>query len=198
MDKESKFTKDSDGYTAVRVVLGSESLPASDKDWMFARDENGNIAVRVVLGAGGGGITHNLGLFEDLEALEEVYPEGNPGDYALLASTDTFWVWDEDTSAWVDTDRKGQVSSVNGKTGDVTIGKSSTITLTAADWSSDTQTVNVTGMTATSIVFVSPVPSDQSDYTSAGILCTAQAAGTLTFSCDTTPANDIDVNVVML
>lgn len=55
MDKESKFTKDSDGYTAVRVVMGSESLPASDKDWMFARDENGNIAVRVVLGAGGGG-----------------------------------------------------------------------------------------------------------------------------------------------
>lgn len=74
----------------------------------------------------------------------------------------------------------------------------STITLTAADWSSNTQTVNVTGMTATGVVFVSPDPTDQADYTSAGILCTAQAAGTLTFTCDTVPSGDIDVNVVML
>lgn len=74
----------------------------------------------------------------------------------------------------------------------------STITLTAAGWSSNTQTVSVTGMTATGVVMVSPAPADQSVYTSAGVLCTAQAAGTLTFTCDTVPSGDIDVNVVML
>ena len=74
----------------------------------------------------------------------------------------------------------------------------STITLTSAGWSSNTQTVNVTGMTATGIVLVSPDPTDQSAYTSAGIICSAQAAGTLTFTCDTVPSGDIDVNVVML
>ena len=74
----------------------------------------------------------------------------------------------------------------------------STITLTSAGWSSNTQTVNVTGMTATGVVMVSPDPTDQSAYTSAGILCTAQASGTLTFTCDTVPSADIDVNVVML
>lgn len=74
----------------------------------------------------------------------------------------------------------------------------STITLTAAGWSSNTQTVNVTGMTATGVVMVSPDPTDQADYTSAGIICSAQAAGTLTFTCDTVPSGDIDVNVVML
>lgn len=74
----------------------------------------------------------------------------------------------------------------------------SIITLTAAGWSSNTQTVNVTGMTVTGVVFVSPDPTDQADYTSAGILCTAQAAGTLTFTCDSVPSGDIDVNVVML
>lgn len=74
----------------------------------------------------------------------------------------------------------------------------STITLTSAGWSSNTQTVNVTGITATGVVLVSPDPTDQADYTSAGILCTAQAAGTLTFTCDTVPSGDIDVNVVML
>ena len=73
-----------------------------------------------------------------------------------------------------------------------------TITLAAADWSSNTQTVSVTGMSADGVVMVSPDPTDQSAYTSAGILCTAQAAGTLTFACDTVPSADIDVNVVML
>jgi hypothetical protein len=74
----------------------------------------------------------------------------------------------------------------------------STIILTAAGWSSNTQTVSVTGMTATGVVMVSPDPTDQSAYTSAGIICSAQAAGTLTFTCSTTPSADLSVNVVML
>lgn len=78
------------------------------------------------------------------------------------------------------------------------IGVNTTVTLATANWSSNTQTVNVTGMTATGVVLVSPDPTDQADYTSAGILCTAQAAGTLTFTCDTVPSGDIDVNVVCL
>lgn len=73
-----------------------------------------------------------------------------------------------------------------------------TITLTAAGWSNGSQTVSVSGITSTGVVFVSPDPTDQADYTSAGILCTAQAAGTLTFTCDTVPSGDIDVNVVCL
>jgi hypothetical protein len=73
-----------------------------------------------------------------------------------------------------------------------------TVTLAAANWAGGSQTVSVTGMTATGIVFVNPDPSYQADYTSAGIFCTAQAAGTLTFTCDTTPSNDIDVVVVMM
>jgi hypothetical protein len=73
-----------------------------------------------------------------------------------------------------------------------------TVTLAAAGWSSNTQTVSVTGMSADGVVMVSPDPTDQSAYTSAGILCTAQAAGTLTFTCDTVPSGDLSVNIVML
>lgn len=73
-----------------------------------------------------------------------------------------------------------------------------TATLAAADWSSNTQTVSVTGMTADGVVFVNPTPANQSAYTDAGILCTAQAAGSLTFTCDTVPSADIVVTVVML
>ena len=74
----------------------------------------------------------------------------------------------------------------------------STITLTSAGWSGGSQTVTVTGMTTTGVVLVSPDPTDQSAYTSAGILCTAQAADSLTFTCSTTPTGDLDVVVVML
>lgn len=70
--------------------------------------------------------------------------------------------------------------------------------LTVADWSSNTQTVNVTGVTASNIVFVSPAPASAADYAAAGIVCTAQGAGTLTFTCTTVPSNAITVNVVIL
>ena len=50
--------------------------------------------------------------------------EGTAGDYAICTDTDTVWVWDEekeDAPGWIDTGKKGSVTSVNGKTGAVTI-----------------------------------------------------------------------------
>lgn len=73
-----------------------------------------------------------------------------------------------------------------------------TVTLAAASWSSNSQTVSVIGMTADGVVLVSPDPTDQSAYTSAGILCTTQNTDELMFTCDTVPSNDINVTVVML
>ena len=75
---------------------------------------------------------------------------------------------------------------------------SSTITLLAANWSSNTQTVSASDVTATNTVFVSPAPLSVSDYAAAGVMCTGQAAGTLTFTCDTTPLTDLSVSVVVL
>ena len=71
-------------------------------------------------------------------------------------------------------------------------------TLTVADWSSNTQTVTVTGVTASNVVFVAPAPASATDYSSAGIICTAQSTDSLTFTCDTVPSNDIVVNVVIM
>lgn len=71
-------------------------------------------------------------------------------------------------------------------------------TLVAADWSSSSQTINVTGVTASNNVIVAPAPASQADYTSAGIICTAQGAGTLTFTCTSTPSSDLTVNVLII
>lgn len=71
-------------------------------------------------------------------------------------------------------------------------------TLLAANWSSNTQTVSVQGVTASNNVIVSPAPASAADYASAGIVCTAQGSGTLTFTCTSVPTNDITVNVAIL
>lgn len=73
-----------------------------------------------------------------------------------------------------------------------------TATLTTNGWSSNAQTVSVTDVTADNTVIVSPAPASVSDYSSAGIYCSAQASGTLTFTCTTTPTTNITVNVIML
>lgn len=79
---------------------------------------------RVILTAdisGAGGDQHNLGYFATQAALEEAYPTAEAGDWAIVGATDTVWIWDTDNSAWVDSDQKGQVTSVNGQTGAVTV-----------------------------------------------------------------------------
>ena len=70
--------------------------------------------------------------------------------------------------------------------------------LTVADWSSNTQTITVSGVTASNVVFVAPAPASQADYTAAGIMCTAQGTDSLTFTCTTVPSNAITLNVVIL
>ena len=72
------------------------------------------------------------------------------------------------------------------------------VTLASAWWSSNTQTVTATGVTATNTVIVSPAPASIEDYTDWKVYCSAQGTDSLTFTCDTTPSNNITVNVVIL
>ena len=72
-------------------------------------------------GGGGGGDSHNKGYYATPEALREAYPTAASGDFAIVGSTDTVWLWDSDTNAWKDSDQKGQVTSVNNQTGAVVI-----------------------------------------------------------------------------
>lgn len=77
-------------------------------------------------------------------------------------------------------------------------------TLAVADWALDSltgkymQTVNVTGVTTTNTVIVSPIPANSNEYGQCGVNAIAQGSGTLTFSCDVVPSNALVVNVIML
>jgi hypothetical protein len=76
-------------------------------------DGNGNIirgvpCVAVLVGGeGGGGDQHNLGWYATETALTTAHPTASDGDYAIVGDTDTVWVWDGDTTAWVDSGAGG-------------------------------------------------------------------------------------------
>lgn len=89
------------------------------------------------------------------------------------------------------------VTSVNGSRWDVSLYSSITVTLTAANWSDNEQTVTATGVTASNSVVISPDPTSIEDYTGWMVYCSAQASNSLTFTCTTEPENDITVNVLI-
>lgn len=73
-----------------------------------------------------------------------------------------------------------------------------TCTLGTSGWTSDSITVNATGVTASNNVIVAPAPASASAYAAAGIVCTAQGAGTLTFTRTSANTASITVNVLIL
>lgn len=58
-----------------------------------------------------------LGAYTNETALRTAHPTGSFGEYAIVGSTDTTWVWDVEGADWVDSGMKGAVTSVNGRTG---------------------------------------------------------------------------------
>lgn len=50
----------------------------------------------------GGGSSHDLGWYATPLDLTTAHPTATDGDYAIVGTTDTFWIWDSDTNAWVD------------------------------------------------------------------------------------------------
>ena len=75
-----------------------------------------------------------------------------------------------------------------------------TITLPAAGWSDNAQTVTVSGVSADETAqMITPTPklSSQTAYYEAGILCTGQATNSLTFTCTAAPEEDLTVYVVI-
>ena len=75
-----------------------------------------------------------------------------------------------------------------------------TVTLKALNlsWSNNTFTVGVSGVTTSSTVIVSPIPSQQDAYTEAGMKCYEQGSGFLRFSREKVNESAIMVNVLII
>ena len=74
------------------------------------------------------------------------------------------------------------------------------VTLTASGWNANTktQTVSVSGVTATVNLIITAAPDSYMAYAKAGVRCTAQGAGTLTFACETVPTANVVANVLII
>ena len=72
-----------------------------------------------------------------------------------------------------------------------------TATIATSAWSNLSATVNISGVTASNNVIVSPDPTSREVALKAQMYCSAQGSGTLTFTCKTVPTANVVVNVLM-
>lgn len=73
-----------------------------------------------------------------------------------------------------------------------------TATLTVNGWSNNTQTVSVTGVTATNTIIATYDTGSRREYLDSDIYCSAQGAGTLTFTCGSVPSSAVTVNIMII
>ena len=79
--------------------------------------------------------------------------------------------------------------------------KSYTLSLPAASWSENSQTVSVSGIVADEAsqqITAMPAAASQAAYYAAGVYASAQSAGSLTFTCTTVPTEDLTVYVTVM
>ena len=57
-----------------------------------------------------------MGWYADAQALQSAHPTGQNGQWAIVGATDTIWIWDSDTSAWVDSGSNMDLSQYYTKT----------------------------------------------------------------------------------
>lgn len=89
---------------------------------------------------------------------------------------------------------------VQGPKGDSSILSAATITLTAANWQNNSQTVPVVGVLADKqrqVITPSPDPQSWEAAGKAMVRCTEQGADSLTFVCKSAPAEDLTYYVVI-
>lgn len=72
------------------------------------------------------------------------------------------------------------------------------VTLPATGWSDGVQTVTVSGVTTTNSVIVQAAPTSRTAWLDAGVYCSAQGAGTLTFTCEDVPESALTANVLIV
>ena len=82
---------------------------------------------------------HDKGYYANPSALEEAVPTGADGDYAIVGTTDTIWMWDSDTQSWVDSHKATDLSNyyTKGETDNLLSQKEPNISAKGSDTASD-------------------------------------------------------------
>lgn len=73
-----------------------------------------------------------------------------------------------------------------------------TVTLPVSSWETGSQTVDISNVTTSSTIIVSPIQSSHIDYCRAGVYCSSQEDGKLTFTAEYVPTANLTVNILIL
>lgn len=161
----------------------------------------GSDRIRIAAGISGNTTKTELNIFDNGTAGVNVNGTGGNslGGLFRIFNNDRYngVYYDADGSGYVDDNRLANHAYV-----DAIKPKAHKVTLTVAGWDSTakTQTVSVTGVLADEtkqLILPMPATASMSAYTEAGIMCTGQAAGKLTFTADTVPTAAIEVYVTI-
>lgn len=99
-----------------------------------AADESAKAAQQVSQGA--------VGYYATAAALNAAHPTAKDGNWAIVGTTDTIWVWDSDTEAWKDTGAETQLANYYTKDEiEAMRTKILTVTAPAAGWVADNYAV---------------------------------------------------------
>lgn len=161
-----------------------------------AADESAKAAQQVSQGA--------VGYYATAAALNAAHPTAKDGNWAIVGTTDTIWVWDSDTEAWKDTGAETQLANYYTKDEiEAMRTKILTVTVPSAGWVSGDYTVSwddggtssyntcatvtVAGVTADSRIVVS----DRTRVTDAVRMVTVlePGAGVVKFYADSAPTS---------
>lgn len=163
------------------------------------------------------------GYFASLEALEAAISAGTVAAptagtaYGIgEAAPYDVYVWDAVNNTWVNNGPLGASGGGSGVPPHGTTGQvlrkfsdadydagwgspcvALTLTLPAANWADNQQTVGATGVSADNKVIVSAAPVSFDVYGEYGIRCTGQGENSLTFLCTSPPDINIVVNVLI-
>ena len=122
------------------------------------------------------------------------------GDTLTLSSGSPNWYEGTLTATGITTNRSYNLPDKTGTialTSDIVTHTTATATLTTT-WTSNQQSVTVSGVTASNTVIVTPAPASYDAYCAAGIYCSAQAANSLTFKCEEAPSSSLTVNILIV
>lgn len=111
-----------------------------------AADESAKAAQQVSQGA--------VGYYATASALNAAHPKGKDGNWAIVGTTDTIWVWDSDTELWKDTGAETQLANYYTKD-EIEAMRTKILTVTApeAGWVSGSYAVAWDDGTATTYAY---------------------------------------------
>jgi len=124
----------------------------------------------------------------------------NGGSYGYIYPPPSTGVPVPDTTHWQQIAEKGEqgIQGPAGADGADAIASTTTGTLTSIGWAENSQTIAVTGATASNKLIITPDPSDFAEWVSCGVYASAQGVDQVTFTCASVPSSELTANVLIL